>query len=68
MERLKMHSLYLCKYRIGRYELPTYTMFHASPIGSQSKFEKIRGYQYPWYRVYTKPMFISKGSYGNGEA
>ena len=32
MERLKMHSLYLCKQRIERYELPTYTLFHASPI------------------------------------
>ena len=42
-------------------------MFHASPIGPQSKFEKIRGYQYPWYSVCTKPMFISKGSYGYGE-
>ena len=34
----------------------------------QWKFGKCRGYQYPWYRVCTKPMFISKGSYGYGEA
>ena len=34
----------------------------------QWKFGKIRGYQYPWYRVVTKPMFISKGSYGYREA
>ena len=31
MERLKMHSLCRCMKRIGRYELPKYTKFHASP-------------------------------------
>ena len=36
--------------------------------GRQGKFGKIRGCQCPWSRVCTKPMFISKGSYGYGEA
>ena len=57
--------------KITHWLLRTSKMYQVSCIavyGSQWKFGKIRGYQYPWYRVCTKPMFISKGSYGYGEA
>ena len=35
--------------------------------GPPRKYEKFRAYQYPWYRVCTNAMVISKGSYGHGE-
>ena len=35
--------------------------------GPPRKYEKLRAYQYPWYRVCTNAMVISKGSYGYGE-
>ena len=36
-------------------------------MGRQWKFGEIRGQISPWYRVCTKALFISKGSYGYGE-
>ena len=57
--------------QITHWVLRTSKIYQVSCIavyGRQWKFGKIRGYQYPWYRVCTKPMFISKGSYGYGEA
>ena len=35
--------------------------------GREWKYAKLRAYQSPLYRVCTKAMFISKGSYGYGE-
>ena len=35
--------------------------------GTEWKYAKLRPYQSPWYRVCTKAMVISKGSYGHGE-
>ena len=35
--------------------------------GPEWKYAKLRPYQSPWYRVCTKAMVISKGSYGHGE-
>ena len=35
--------------------------------GPPRKYAKIRAYQYPWFRVCTNAMVISKGSYGHGE-
>ena len=35
--------------------------------GNMRKYAKLRAYQYPWYRVCTNAMVISKGSYGYGE-
>ena len=35
--------------------------------GPPRKYAKLRSYQYPWYRVCTNAMVISKGSYGHGE-
>ena len=32
------------------------------------KYEKLRPYQSPWYRICTKAMVISKGSYGHGDS
>ena len=32
------------------------------------KYAKLRLYQSPWHRVFTKAMVISKGSYGHGES
>ena len=36
-------------------------------IGPTKKFAEILGYLSTWYRVCTKAMFTSKGSYGNAE-
>ena len=57
--------------KITHWVLRTSKIYQVSCIavyGRQWKFGKIRGYQYPWCRVCTNPMFISKGSYGYGEA
>ena len=35
--------------------------------GPPRKYAKLRAYQYPWYRVCTNAMVISKGSYGHVE-
>ena len=35
--------------------------------GPPRKCAKLRAYEYPWYRVCTNAMVISKGSYGHGE-
>ena len=57
--------------QITHWVLRTSKIYQVSRIavyGRQRKFGKIRGYHYPWCLVCTKPMFISKGSYGYGEA
>ena len=57
--------------QITNWVLRTSKIYQVSCIavqGRHCKFGKIRGYQYPWYRVCTKPIFISKGSYGYREA
>ena len=68
MERLKMHSLCRRKDRTGRYGRTNYPVTCSADQDRQWIFEKIRGYQSPWYRVCTKAMFISKQRYGYGEA
>ena len=35
--------------------------------GPPRKYAKLRAYEYPWYRVCTNAMVISKGSYEHGE-
>ena len=64
MESPKMHSSHQCKNR-------TYLCGSANyPVSCKPvwKFEGIRVYLSPWYRVCTKAMFISKGSYMNGQS
>ena len=56
--------------QITHWVLRTSKIYQVSCIAVQGrhwKFGKIRGYQYNWHRVCTKPMFISKGSYGYGD-
>ena len=57
--------------QITHWVLRTSKIYQVSCIavyGRKRKFGKIRDYQYPLCHVCTKPMFISKGSYGYGEA
>ena len=46
---------------------PNYHGSFVAVYGRQCKIGKIRGYLSPRYRVCTKAMFRSKGSYGYGE-
>ena len=50
-----------CRYR-------TYHCVAAKYLVSEWKYAKLRPYQSLWYRVCTKAIVISKGSYGHGES
>ena len=53
-----------CTYLCGTANYPV----SCKPVqGRERKFAEIRVYLLPWYRVCTKAMFISKGSYMYGE-
>ena len=56
-----------CRYRTYKCGAANYTVSWGAVPGPQRKYAKIRAYQYPWYRVCTNAMVISKGSYGHGE-
>ena len=67
----KVKNAFALSVQITHLVLRTSKIYQVSYIvvyGRQGKFGKIRGCQYPWCRVCNKPMFISKGSYGYGEA
>ena len=68
MESLKMHSSSLCKNRTYLCGMANYTVLYTPVQGRERKFEEIWVYLSPWYRVCTKAMFISKGSYRCGES
>ena len=68
MERIKMYSACRCKnliYLCGTANDPVTCKL---VYGWERKFAEIQVYNFPWYRVCTKAMFISKGSYGYGES
>ena len=63
MESPKMHFSTRCinrTYLCGTSNYPV----SCNPVqGRERKFAEIRFYLSPWYRVFSKAMFISKGSY-----
>ena len=67
MEIPRMHCSSRCKnssYLCGTANYP----ISCKPVqGRERKFVEIRVYLSPWYRVCTKAMLISKGSYRHGE-
>ena len=62
-----MQSLYLCKNCASQYESANYPVSCSAENGGIWKFEEIRGFISPRYRVWTKATIISKGSYVNEE-
>ena len=56
-----------CRYRTYQCVAANYPMSKVVIEGLERKYAKVQAYQSPWYRVFTKGMVISKGSYGHGE-
>ena len=68
MKSPKMHSSRQCKRHTYLCGTTNYPVSCESVWGRERKFGEIRVYRSPWYRVCTKPMFISKRSYRYGES
>ena len=56
-----------CRYRTDQFGTRNYHVSLEVVQGPEWKYAKHRAYQSPWYRMCTKAMLISKGSYGHGE-
>ena len=67
MESSKMYCPSRCRCRTHQCGAANYPVSWGAVQGPPMKYAKLRAYQYPWYRVCTNAMVISKGSYGNGE-
>ena len=67
MKSSKMYCPSRCRYRTYKYVEVKYPVSWGAVQGTEWKYAKLRPYQSPWYRVCTKAMVISKGSYGHGE-
>ena len=67
MESSKMYCHSRCRYRTHQCGAANYPVSWEAVQGPPRKYAKFRAYQYPWYRVCTNAMIISKGSYGHGE-
>ena len=67
MESSKMYCPSRCRYRTDQLGVRNYPVSREVVQGPEWKYAKFRPYQSPWYRVCTKAMVISKGSYGHGE-
>ena len=67
MESSKMNCLSRCRYRTHQCGAANYPVSWGAVQGTPRKYAKLRAYQYPWYRVCTNAMVISKRSYGHGE-
>ena len=68
MESPKMHSSSRCKNRTYLCNTANYPVSCKPIWGRERKFAEMRVYLSPWYRVCTKAIFISKGSYRYGES
>ena len=68
IESPKMHSCSLCKSRTYLCGTSNYPVSCNPEHGRERKFAEIWFYLSSWYRVCTKAMFISKGSYWYGES
>ena len=67
MESSKIYCPSRCRFRTDQLGARNYPVSREVVQGPEWKYAKLRPYQYPWYRVCTKAMVISKGSYGHGE-
>ena len=67
MESSKMYCPSQCRYRTYQCVAPNYPVLWGLVKGPEWKYAEFKAYQCPWYHVYTKALFISKGSYGHGE-
>ena len=67
MESSKMYCPSRCRYRTHKCGAANYPVSWGALQGPPRKYAKLRAYQYPWYRVCTNAMVISKGSYGHEE-
>ena len=67
MESSKMYCPSRCRYRNHQCGAANYPVSFGAVQGPPRKYAKLRAYQYPWCRVCTNAMVISKGSYGHGE-
>ena len=67
MESPKMYCPSRCRYRTYHCVEAKYSVSWGAVQGTEWKYAKLRPYQSPWYRVCTKAMVISKGSYRHGE-
>ena len=56
-----------CRYHTDYFGARKYPVSWGVVQGPEWKYAKLRPYQSPWYRVCTKAMVTSKGSYGHGE-
>ena len=67
MESSKMYCPSRCRYRTHQCGTANCPVSWGAVQGPPRKYAKFRAYQFPWYRVCTNAMVISKGSYGHGE-
>ena len=67
MDSSKMYYPRRCRYRTDQFGARKYPVSWGVVQDTEWKYAKLQPYQFPWYRVYTKAMIISKGSYGHGE-
>ena len=67
MYNLKMQSLFRCKRSTSHFVDANFRDSCIAVLGRQWKFGEIQGYLSQWYRICTKAISISKGSYGNVE-
>ena len=66
MESIKMHPSSWCKNRTYLFGTINYYVSCMPVLSREQKFDEILVYLSPLYRVCTKAMFISKGSYRYG--
>ena len=67
MDSSKLYCPRLCRYRTYQCGATNYPVSWGAVQGPPRKYAKLRAYQYPWYRVCTNAMVISKGSHGHGD-
>ena len=67
MDSSKMYCISRCRYRTFQCWASAYPVSLGVVSGPEWKYANLRPYQAPTYRVCTKAMVISKGSYGHGE-
>ena len=68
IESPKMYCPSRCRCRTYLCVEAKYPVSGELVIGPEWKYAKFRPYQFPWNRVCTKAMVISRGSYGHGES
>ena len=68
MESQKMYCPSRCRYRTYHCVAANYPVSERVVQGQEWRYAKLRPSQSPRYRVCTKAMIISKGSYGHGDS